>query len=85
MGPVLTLFEGIGREGCVSCARAKEKGGRPLCVGASSRGNSCLCFFHCDMRNLAVRIGNIVGTPDDSRPQCSFYIFNFNMTIFKAW
>jgi hypothetical protein len=38
-GPVRTLIEGIGREGCVSGARAKVEGGRPLCVGASYRGN----------------------------------------------
>jgi hypothetical protein len=41
---------------------------RPLCVGASYRGNAFLCFYHCDMRNLEVRICNVVATPDYSRP-----------------
>jgi hypothetical protein len=84
MGPVRTLIEGIGREGCVSCARAKAEGGRPPCVGASYRGNACLRFYHCDMRNLAVRICNVVATPDYSRPQCNLNLSNFNMTIYKA-
>jgi hypothetical protein len=40
LGPVRTLIEGIGREGCVSCARAKAKSERPMCVGVSYRGNT---------------------------------------------
>jgi hypothetical protein len=47
LGPgtyVRTLIVGIGREGYVTRARAKAEGGRPLCVGASHRGNACLCF-----------------------------------------
>jgi hypothetical protein len=44
LGPVRTPIGGIEREGCVSYARAKAEGGRPLCVGASYRGNECLCF-----------------------------------------
>jgi hypothetical protein len=83
MGRVRTLIEGIGSEGCVSCARAKVEGGRPLFVGASYRGNACLRFYHCDIRNLAVRICNVVATPDYSRPQCNLNLYNFNMTIYK--
>jgi hypothetical protein len=41
-GPVRTLIAGIGGADCVSCARAKAEAGRPLCVGASCRGNACL-------------------------------------------
>jgi hypothetical protein len=69
LGPVSTLIEGIGREGCVFRVCARAEGGRPLCVNASySRGNACLCFYQCDMRNLAVRTCNVVATPDYSRP-----------------
>jgi hypothetical protein len=82
--PVRTLIEGIEREGCVSCARAKADGGRPLCVGASYRGDACLCFTHSVMRTLAVRFCNVVATPDYSRPQCNLNLYNFNMTIYKA-
>jgi hypothetical protein len=41
-------------------------------------------FYHCDMRNLAVRICNVVGTPDYSRPQCGSNLYNINMTIYKV-
>jgi hypothetical protein len=34
------------------------------------------------MRNLAVRICNVVATPDYSRPQCNLNLYNFNMTIY---
>jgi hypothetical protein len=57
---------------CVSCARAKVEGGRPLCVGASYRGNVCMCFYHRVMRNLAVKtikICNVVATPGYSSLQ----------------
>jgi hypothetical protein len=64
LGSVRTPIEGIGREGCVSNARAKAEGGQPLCVGASYRGNACLCFYYFDMRNLTVRICSVVVTPD---------------------
>jgi hypothetical protein len=67
----------------VSCARAKAEGGRPLCVGASYRGNACLCFYHVVMRILAVRVCNVVATPDYSRPHCNLNLDNFNMTIYK--
>jgi hypothetical protein len=65
---------------CVSCAPAKAEGGRPLCVGASYRGNARLCFTHSVMRTLAARICNVVATPDYSRPQCNLNLYNFNMT-----
>jgi hypothetical protein len=68
----------------VSCVRAKAEGGRPLCVGASYRGNACLCFYHYDMRNLAVRICNVVVTPDYSRPRCNLNLYNLNVAIYKA-
>jgi hypothetical protein len=68
----------------VSCARAKAEGGRSRCVGASYRGPACLCFYHGDMRNLAVIICNVVATPDYSRPQCNLSLYNFNITIYKA-
>jgi hypothetical protein len=84
MGPVRTLIEGIGREGCVSYARAKAQGGRPLCVGASYRGNACQWLYHCDMCNLTARICIVVATPDYSRPLCNSNLYNFNMTIYKA-
>jgi hypothetical protein len=81
MGQVRTLIEGIGREGCVSCARAKAEGGRPLGVGASYRGSACLCLYHCVLRTLAVKIcNNVVTTPDYSRPQCNLNLYNFNIT-----
>jgi hypothetical protein len=83
-GPVRTLIEGIEREGCVSCARVKAEGGRPLCVGASYRGNACMCLTHSVMRTLAVRICNAVATHDYSRPQCNLNPYNFNMTTYKA-
>jgi hypothetical protein len=34
-------------------------------------------FYHCDMRNIAVRICDVVATPDYSRPQCSLNIYIF--------
>jgi hypothetical protein len=42
------------------------------------------------MRTLAVRICNVVATPDYSRPQCNLNLYNFNMTnkhleYFFAW
>jgi hypothetical protein len=37
-------------------------------------------FNHNVMRNLAVRIGNVVATPDYSRPKCNLNLYNFNMT-----
>jgi hypothetical protein len=36
------------------------------------------------MRNLAVKICNVVATPDYSRPLCSLSLYNFNMTIYKT-
>jgi hypothetical protein len=74
----------LARYRCVSRARAKAEAGRPLCVGTSYRGNAYLCFYHCDMRNLALIICNVVATPDYSRPRCNVNLYNFNMTISKA-
>jgi hypothetical protein len=36
------------------------------------------------MRTLAVRICNVVATPDYSCPPCKLNLYNFNMTIYKA-
>jgi hypothetical protein len=42
-------------------------------------------FYHCDRRNLAATIGNVVAAPDYSRPLCNLNLYNINMTIYKAW
>jgi hypothetical protein len=80
----------------VSCARAKAEGGRPLCVGASYRGNACLCFYHCDVAKVddlcmsARHIGvthvcvfTTVASLDYARSTMlapSVNLYNFNMT-----
>jgi hypothetical protein len=43
IGPVRTLIEGIGREGGVSCSRAKGEG--DLCVSARHIGVTHVCEF----------------------------------------
>jgi hypothetical protein len=41
-------------------------------------------FYHYDMRNRAVRICNVVATPDNSGLQCNSNLYNFNMTRKRA-
>jgi hypothetical protein len=41
-----------------------------LCVPARHIRVRVAIFYHCDMRNLAVQICNVVATPHYSRPQC---------------
>jgi hypothetical protein len=36
------------------------------------------------MRNISVRVCNVVVTPDFSRPLCSLKLYNINLTIYKA-
>jgi hypothetical protein len=38
-------------------------------------------LYHCDKRNLAVRICNVVATPEYSRPLCYLILYNVNMTL----
>jgi hypothetical protein len=37
-------------------------------------------YYHYDMRDLAVRICNVVATPDYSRPQCNFNLYNLSIS-----
>jgi hypothetical protein len=54
-----------------------------LCVSTRHIGVTHVCVFtYSVMRTLAVRICNVVATPDYSRPQCNSNLYNFNMTIY---
>jgi hypothetical protein len=56
-GPWPGMYANIGnREGGLRelCSREGRRWTTSPCVGASYRGNACLCFYHGVMRTLAV-------------------------------